>query len=372
MERHVRSGNAKCHVRLDIHTFAEMSQYCRNDIVEQARMRRVARRAGIVGAIATVALAACSGSLTPEHAPSAQRLPRIDAETARARTEPGTHEPTVDIAPTDSADARSYEGVDSRGIPHYATTLSLSSDDVQVLRRAYGIEDPHRLYVSDSTEEGLLKYDTQVKRCITCYVNSYRVGYVSVRRPGESWEEAERRVRSTSAHTFTGGANPASRSTADLDPDVRLLAERMLREARAAGFHLNVTVTYRSPLREAFLMAEDAGRTHTLTSNHSYGRALDIVVDDGNLGHPGTRRDWIAFRQWVTRYRTPTGESFRILGRVDRSWDWPHVELPSATIGFDTIEEAVARGRACLASGATSPCNFPPHLPANLSHALVQ
>ena len=83
-------------------------------------------------------------------------------------------------------------------------------------------------------------------------------------------------------------------------------------------------------------MAEGAGRTHTLTSNHTYGRALDI------------------------------------LGRGDRSWDWPHVELPSSNIGFGTIEEAVARGKDCLASGATIPCNFPPHLPASLSHALVQ
>ena len=326
----------------------------------------------VVIAFAIAALPTCSGTSTPAHKPNAQHPPRIDAETARARIESVSPAPTPDMPPSDSADAGAYEGVDSRGIPRYATAVLLSSDDAQVLRRAYGIEDSHRFYVSDSTEEGLLKYDTQVKRCITCYVNSYRVGYVSVRRAGESWEEAERRVRSTPAHTFTGGANPASRSTADLDPDVRPLAERMLRDARAEGFHLDVTATYRSPLREAYLMAEGAGRTHTLTSNHSYGRALDIVVDDGNRAHPQTKRDWIAFRQWVTRYRTPTGESFRILGQVDRSWDWPHIELPSSNIGFDTIEGAVARGKACLAPGATRPCNFPPHLPASLSHALVQ
>lgn len=272
----------------------------------------------------------------------------------------------------DSASASAYEGVDSQGIPHYATDVVLSSDDEQVLRRAYGIEDPHRLYVSDSTEEGVLKYDTRVKRCPTCYVNSYRVGAVSVRGVGESWEEAERRVRSTPAITFTGSANPSSVSTADLDPDVRPIAERMLRDARAAGFHVKVTATYRSPLREAFLMAEGKGRTHTLTSNHSYGRALDIVVGDGNRVHKRTKRDWIAFRQWVTRYRTPGGESFRLLGRVDRSWDWPHVELPSSHTGFRTIEEAIVRGRACLARGATISCNLPPHLPAWLGHPLVQ
>lgn len=276
-----------------------------------------------------------------------------------------------DTTPSDSPEAALYEGVDSRGIPHYAT-LTLSSADSDLLRRAYGIEDPHRLYVSDSTDEGILKYDTQRKRCRTCFVNSYRVGYLSVRRPAESWEEAERRVRNTPPRAFTGSALPSSASTADLDPDVRPLADAMLRDARAAGFHLRVMATYRSPQREAYLMAEGRGRTHTLTSNHSYGRALDIVVDDGNRGHARTKRDWIAFRRWVTSYRTATGVSFRVLGRLDSTWDWPHVELPSSTIGFGTIEEAIARARSCLAPQATTPCNFAPHLPAYLSHSLVQ
>jgi hypothetical protein len=265
----------------------------------------------------------------------------------------------------------SYEGVDARGIPRYAT-IAIPSADSAALRQAYGIENPHRLYVSDSTEEGRLKYDTQRKRCLFCYVNSYRVGYVSVRRPDESWEEAERRVRATPPVVFTGGPNPASTSTADLDPDVRPLAEEMLRAARAAGFHLRVTATYRSPVREAFLMAEGKGRTHTLTSNHSYGRALDIVVDDGNRAHPRTKRDWIAFRRWVTEHRTPTGESFRVLGRVEYTWDWPHVELPSSAIGFETIADAVKRAHACLAPDSTVPCNFPPHLPAHLGSSFAR
>jgi hypothetical protein len=279
--------------------------------------------------------------------------------------------PSVDTTRNDSTKTAAYEGVDSRGIPHYAT-VELSSADADVLRRAYGIEDPHRLYVSDSTEEGILKYDSHRKRCLTCYVNSYRIGYVSVRRPGETWDEVERRVRATSPKQFTGSPTPSSTSTADLDPDVRPLAEGMLRDARAAGYRLRVTATYRSPLREAYLMAEGRGRTHTLTSNHSYGRALDIVVGDGDRGNAHTRRDWIAFRRWVTRYRTPGGESFRVLGRLDHTWDWPHVELPSSTIGFASIDEAIARARTCLAPGAAVPCNVPPHLPANLRHPLVQ
>jgi hypothetical protein len=280
-------------------------------------------------------------------------------------------EALVDTAGDDSASASAYEGVESRGSPHYATIVISRADSV-LLRRAYGIEDPHRLYVSDSTEEGILKYDTQAKRCLTCYVNTYRVGYVSVRRPGESWEQAEHRVRSTPQRAFTGGPVPASNSTADLDPDVRPIADAMLNAARAAGFHLRVTATYRSPRREAFLMAEGHLRTHTLTSNHSYGRALDIVVDDGDRRHPRTKSDWIAFRRWVTHYRTRSGVPFRILGRLEHTWDWAHVELPSRTIGFDTIDDAVARARSCLAPGSATPCNFPPHLPPGLAHPLVQ
>ena len=184
----------------------------------------------------------------------------------------------------ENAAAIADNGDDERGIPHYSNT-ALSAGDADILRRAYGIENPYLLYLSDSAEERILKYDTQRKRCLTCYVNTYRIGYVSVRRPGESWEQVERRVRSTSPRAFTGSAYPSSSSTADLDPDVRPIAEAMLRAARAEGFHLRVTATYRSPLREAYLMAEGKGRTHTLTSNHSYGRALDIVVDDGNRAH---------------------------------------------------------------------------------------
>src|SRR5437667_12849041 len=79
-----------------------------------------------------------------------------------------------DIPRQNPIDAPSYEGVDGLGIPNYAVSKKFTSEESAILRRAYGIEDPHRLYVSDSTAEGLLKYDTKVKRCLTCYVTSYR------------------------------------------------------------------------------------------------------------------------------------------------------------------------------------------------------
>lgn len=294
------------------------------------------------------------------------------ASATQSRESPNTARiaAVADSAHADSLEALSYEGVDGRGIPHYAT-IDVSPADSEILRRAYGVEHPHHLYVSDSTEEGILKYDPILKRCLTCYVNSYRVGYVSVRRPAESWEQAERRVKASPPSAFSGHGVLSSNSTADLDPDVRQLAETMLANARAAGFHLRVVATYRSPLLEARLMAMGKGRTHTLTSNHSYGRALDIVVDDGNRGRSRTCSDWVAFRRWVTQYRTPQGESFRVLGHINLTWDWPHVELPSSQIGFGSIDEAIARGRACLAPASTIPCNFRPHLPGYLAHTLV-
>jgi hypothetical protein len=155
-------------------------------------------------------------------------------------------------------------------------------------------------------------------------------------------------------------------STADLDPEVRPAFERMLTDAAAAGYKLHVIASYRSPLRQAYLMSLGGNRTHTLTSLHSYGRALDIVVDDGNRAHKATKADWIGFRIWLSRYRAPTGERFHTLGAIDHTWDWPHVEVPTDRIGFRSIDEAIARGRACLAPGSTTPCDFAPNLPSNL------
>src|SRR5689334_14451002 len=82
---------------------------------------------------------------------------------------------------------------DSRAIPHY-TTRAFSTDERDLLREAFGVDDPAKLYIADSSEDALLKYDTKVKRCLDCYVNTYGIGFVSVRRPGETWEQAEQRV----------------------------------------------------------------------------------------------------------------------------------------------------------------------------------
>jgi hypothetical protein len=256
-------------------------------------------------------------------------------------------------------DADSYSGTDARGIPHYLAR-PVSDDGRQVLRQAFGVVSASHLYVSDSTPSGVLKYDPKVKPCLTCYVNSYRIGYVSIRKPGESWDELQQRVRGLHRGSFPPSSLVTSSAVSAMDPDVQTEVRQMLDAARGAGFRVRVVSTYRSPEQEALVMAEGRGRTHTLTSLHSYGRAIDVSVGDGNLGNPSTRRSWIAFRRWVTGFR---GDDFRVLGTSDRSWDWAHVELPNSRIGFRSVEDAINAGRACLARSPASTCEFPPHLP---------
>jgi hypothetical protein len=256
-------------------------------------------------------------------------------------------------------DAANYSGTDARGIPHYLTR-PLSDDGREVLRQAFGVVSASHLYLSDSTPGGVLKYDPEMKGCLICYVNSYRIGYASIRKPGESWDELQRRVRVLHRSSFRPSSLVTSNSVSAMDPDVQTEVRQMLDAARAAGFRLRIVSTYRSPEQEAILMAEGRGRTHTLTSLHSYGRAIDVSIGDGNLNNPSTRRSWIVFRRWVTRFR---GNDFRVLGTPDRSWDWAHVELPNSRIGFRTVDEAIDAGRACLARLSATACEFAPHLP---------
>lgn len=256
-----------------------------------------------------------------------------------------------------AADAAAYTGHDANGIPHY-TARTFTPEEQALLRMVYGIEEPSRLYVSDSSAAGVLKYDTGRKRCWSCFVNSYRIGFVSIRRPNESWEELERRLARMSPSDFPASSRIEDVSTAELDPAIRGDVEQMLADAVRAGFALRVKATYRSPEREAFLMRTRGGSTHTLTSLHSYGRGIDVLVGDGIPRHARTRARWVAFRRWVTAYH---GGEFRILGTPDRTWDWPHVEIPSADIGFRSIDAALERAAGCGARATATPCDFAPH-----------
>jgi hypothetical protein len=285
------------------------------------------------------------------------------ANAAPGHGRPSAENDAASIASSIDSDAIKYAGTDERGVPRYFKG-NLSTDAASILRRAFGVLSPSHLYISDSTRSGLLKYDPRPKPCAACYVNSYRIGFISVRRPGESWDDLQRRLPTLTRRSFPKSSLITSSSVASMDPDVQTEVTQMLAAAQRTGFHTHIVSTYRSPEQEAVLMREGGGRTHTLTSLHSYGRAIDIRIDDGNLNRPSTRRDWIAFRRWVTHFH---GDDFRVLGTTDKSWDWPHVELPSDRIGFRSVDAAVAAGRTCLGSGSPAACEFPPHLPRSLA-----
>ena len=191
----------------------------------------------------------------------------------------------------------SYAGRDAEGVPHYVTR-PFSPEERELLRRRFGIEDPSRLYLSDSSSTGHLNYDTE--------------------------------------------RDPGSGQLASLDSLARPRFERLIAAARAAGFRLRVTEAYRPPERQAYLMVKGGGLTFTATSMHSAGHAVDLVVGDGDLRNPRTRARWIAFRRWVAGFE---GGRFRLLGTPERSWDWPHIKLADAPLGFRSVEAMLEAAR---------------------------
>ena len=235
----------------------------------------------------------------------------------------------------------SYAGRDADGVPHYVTR-PFSAEERELLRRHFGIEDPSRLYLSDSTATGHLNYDTERDPGAGRLVRSYRIGAASIRRDGESWEGLERRLRTLRPADFAPEARAVDTTLASLDSLVRPRFERLITAARAAGFRVRLTEAYRSPERQAYLMVKGGGLTFTATSMHSAGHAVDLVVDDGDLRNPRTRASWIAFRRWVAGFE---GGRFRLLGTPERSWDWPHVELADAPLGFRSVEELLQAAR---------------------------
>jgi hypothetical protein len=227
----------------------------------------------------------------------------------------------------------SYAGRDAGGIPHY-TRRPFSTSERRLLLDEFGIERPEHLYLSDSTRYAVLLYDPERDCGASCLVSSYRVGAPSVRKHGESWAAMENRVRHTPLSHFPRSARVPTRSLSALSSEARGAFDTLLTAARRAGFEVRVTESYRSPMRQAYLLRR--GLTHTGTSLHSDRRAIDVVVGNGRLHDRKNRARWIAFRSWVERFEEGR---FRIIGSADSSWDWPHVELPNRTIGYRSIED---------------------------------
>ena len=271
-------------------------------------------------------------------------------------------EPSRDSAAVDRKhEPESYMGRDGAGVPYYIQR-PFSAEERQLLREHFGIEDPGRLYLSDSSSRRYLVYDTQRDRK-GVVVMSHRVGAATVRRPGESWEQLERRVRRMRASSFDPSVRVPDTSLASLNPAVRSRTERMLAAARQACFRVRVAETNRSPERQAYLLSRRGRRTFTATSHHTGGWAVDVVVGDGNLRHRRTRRQWVAFRSWLLEYG---GGNFRIIGTPEQSWDWSHIEVGGGPSGFQSVEELLLAARGCAArpdSLMTGACERPTSSP---------
>ena len=253
--------------------------------------------------------------------------------------------PSADSAATSrESEPGSYMGRDEDGVPHYIPR-TFSAEEQQMLREQFGIEDPNRLYLSDSSAHRYLVYDTERDR-EGVLVMSARVGAASVRRPWESWEQLERRARRMRTSSFDPAVRVPDTSLASLNPAVRSQTEKMLADAREAGFRVRVAETNRSPERQAYLLSRRRGRTFTATSHHMGGWAVDVVVGNGNLRHRRTRREWVAFRRWLLTYGNG---SFRIIGSPERSWDWSHIEIRGGPRGLQSVEELLAAARGCAA-----------------------
>jgi hypothetical protein len=260
--------------------------------------------------------------------------------------------PEASTAPADATAAAEYPrehyaGRDEQGVPRYLDRAFID-DERRLLREQFGIEEPGRLYLSDTLPSASLTYDSDWDRGERDLVGSYRVGATSVRLPGETWEALERRLAATSPASFPAATRRPVRSLAALDSTVRPGFERLLQAARRAGFRVRVTESRRSPERQAYLLTLDGHLTHTATSRHADGFAVDVVVDDGNLRNPVTRKHWTAFRRWVLATR---GAEFRLIGAPDRSWDWPHIESVDGPPAFRSVEELLAAARRCAAAG---------------------
>ena len=305
------------------------------------RLQRLLNVSANVGLLAT---GSCRLLHHKTQEPTPQPIPVAPAPQPQPQPEPPRSKPAK--APPLSP---SEKGIGPNGIPLYLAR-GYSPDERQLLRSAFGIVAPQRLYFSDSSDAAILKYDVKLKLCRMCRVDTYRIGFLSMRRPQESWEQFEGRIQEPSPKP-RAAATPRRLYTSlhDLDPDAESAFNALVEAGRRAGFKLSVVETYRTPEYEASLLAEGKGRTYTATSLHSYGRAVDIRVDDGNLARASTRANWIRFRKFVTQQ---ANGAFRLVGTPDNTWDWPHVELPAPEIGFHSVDDALEFARRCLTDSA--------------------
>jgi len=150
---------------------------------------------------------------------------------------------------------------------------------------------PLHLYLSDSTKDA--RSNTIRGRSVrSCYVNSYRIGFVSVRKRGETWDDLEGRVRTLTRNSFPPGSLVTSSSVQP--PWTRTLSAKCKKMLTPRGERIRRARDhdYRSPEQEALLMRTAAAAQHTLTSLQ-FVRPRDRCEDrERNLANPSTRRSF--------------------------------------------------------------------------------
>jgi hypothetical protein len=328
--------------------------------------RRLASRVDILVALLLFVVAsACIGARalrgTGEGAPPPAPIPVATVATAAtvATVEPpppdvprAAPESTTTTIEREEESPLDYAGRDALHRPRYVAR-AFSAEERELLRDAFGIADPGRLWLPDSSRDAVLRYDAPGGL-------SVRVGYRSLRRPGETWEAFVGRIRRQDRRAWPATARTSYHAgLASLAPAERAEFERLLDAARAAGFRVRVAETLRAPERQAWILAHGNGKTMTATSAHQYGRAADLIIGDGRIGRVATAREWIRFRRWVLAWG---GGRFALVGSPTSTWDWPHVELVDPPVGFRSVDALLAAARRCLAAPAPAdedPCAIP-------------
>jgi hypothetical protein len=277
----------------------------------------------VVGSVLTCAVAATAYQESAAVPPMKGRLSRVTLAAA------------VVLAASPGIPLASYTGRDSvTGVPRYVTR-AFTDVERRVLRERFGVDEPSLLYRND---EGFIVFDSRRDGGLRDYVNTYRVGARSIRHPGETFRELERRVRGKPAAYYGSPVERVENSLDALEPQVRDEFRELLRDARSVGLPIDVFETYRSPERQAYLLGRGDGVTHTATSMHSDRRAMDVRVRDDGLTSSEVRAMYARFQKLaIARGFTLAGE-----------WDPGHVALPDAEqqSGFTSIEALLVAATA--------------------------
>ena len=308
----------------------------------------IRRRAALVlGALVALAGSACLGARALR---TASVVPVAAAAVVDTAPAPNAAAPENDLTsadgapPSHDADALAYAGHDAHHRPRYVQR-AFTDEERALLRDAFGIAEPNRLWLPDSSATAVLRYDGAGGLAA-------RVGYRSMRHPGETWEAFVTRIRHLDRRAWPAVARDSYHTGLRwLAPAERAAFAELLDSARAAGFAVRVAETYRAPERQAYLLAHGNGQTFTATSAHQYGRAADILVGDGRIDTPRKVREWIRFRRWVLAW----GQGrFHLVGSPSDTWDWPHVELADPPVGFRSVDALLTAARRCTSATRTT------------------